>query len=587
MTRTIARLSSLFATGVLAASLMASAAMAQTPAAATSERPTLVVTIVVDQFSSNLFNQYRDRFTGGLHTLATRGLVYPAGFQQHAMTETCPGHSTVLTGVNPTSSGIPANDWIDRATGQEVYCLAAPQNTLAHGRNTDNGPVGPDKLRATTLGDWLKAVSPQSRIFAVSGKDRGAINLAGHHGDGVFWMTDDFGFTTYVEPGQTAEAKLAPVAALNARINARFAASPPTWTYTRPECRVLEGEWTVGDRTFRATLPPVRGFELDTSPLLDELTLEAATELLDSQALGRRGVVDMLGVSLSATDRVGHAFGTQGPEMCEQMHRLDAALGAFLNRLSQQPGVVVVLTADHGGSDFPERMHERGFDDAVRGDPAMLTRLNTALKSRFNLTVDPLSYGGSGLMVVGEGNRELADRRRDQIADAAVEMLRAEPNVAGAWTIEDVLASPMPPRGQSPQELTLLQRHRLGAVAGRSPDIVVAQFPNTTTIRGSVTGTLSTHGTPWDYDRGVPIVFWSPNMQGQERFFPARTIDIAPTLANVIGVATPATVEGRCMDLGVFGAGDCPTVAPQAASEGRRSGLRGAIDAVTRRLGGS
>ena len=196
MPRTPARLTALLASCALSVGFGSQAlAQAAAPAAAPT-KPTLVVTIVVDQLSTNLYNQYRDRFTGGLHTLTDRGLVYANGFQQHAMTETCPGHSTVLTGMNPANTGIPANDWIDRATGQEVYCLAAPENTLAHGRNTDNGPVGPGALRATTLADWVKAESPASRVFAVSGKDRGAINLAGHHGDGAFWLTDDFGFTT-------------------------------------------------------------------------------------------------------------------------------------------------------------------------------------------------------------------------------------------------------------------------------------------------------------------------------------------------------------------------------------------------------
>ena len=148
--------------------------------------PRLIVTIVVDQFSANLFNQYRSRFTGGLKTLADQGLVHANGFQTHGLTETCPGHSTVLTGMHPATTGIPANDWVDAETGQEVYCLAAPKNTLAHGRNTDNGPVGPDQLEVTTLADWLKDQSPQSRVFAVSGKDRGAINLNGHKGDGAY-----------------------------------------------------------------------------------------------------------------------------------------------------------------------------------------------------------------------------------------------------------------------------------------------------------------------------------------------------------------------------------------------------------------
>jgi len=524
---------------------------------ASGSAPSLIVTIVVDQFGANLFNQYRDRFTGGLHRMEANGLVYANGYQQHAMTETCPGHSTILTGVNPASSGLPANDWIDRATGQEVYCLAAPRNTLAHGRVTDNGPVGPDNLRATTLGDWLKAKSPESRVYAVSGKDRGAINLAGHRGDGVFWMTDGFGFTTWVEPGQRAQARLAPVAALNARINARLAASPPTWRYTHPECRALEGDWTISGQTFHSTLPPAN-FKLDTSPLLDELTLEAAIELLDTQSLGRRGVTDLLGVSLSATDRIGHSYGQQGPEMCEQMMRLDAALGAFLDHLAQLPGgVLVVLTADHGGSDFPERSHARGFDDAGRADPSLLGRINGVLKTRFDLAVDPLSFGGSGLMVVGADNIELADPRRNEIAAAAVDLLRAEPSVAGAWTLEETLAAPLPPAGRSPQELTLFERNRIGAVAGRSPDILIAFQPNITPGAGRVGGTLSGHGTPWDYDRRVPILFWSPTTMGQERFPAIRTIDIAPTLAHVIGVEAPATVEGRCMDLGLFGIDAC------------------------------
>jgi predicted AlkP superfamily pyrophosphatase or phosphodiesterase len=547
---------------ILATCLIAPAAMAQTasdaPPAHAPERPSLVVTIVVDQFSADLFNQYRDRFTGGLHTLADQGLVYANGYQQHAMTETCPGHSTVLTGLNPDRTGIPANDWIDRTTGQEVYCLAAPQNALAHGRNTDNGPVGPDQLAASTMGDWLKAVSPQSRVYAVSGKDRGAISLNGHQGDGAFWYTVGFGFTTYVEPGQSAEARLAPVAALNARIAARIEATPPVWTYSDETCRALEGDWTIGGATFRAAVPPQR-FTIDTSPFLDEMTLEAATELLESRELGRRGVTDMLGVSLSATDRIGHTFGNQGPEMCEQMHRLDKALGAFLDRLADVPGgVLVVLTADHGGNDFPERQSTRGFTEARRGDPDLRGRVNAMLKTRFDLDVDPLTYGGSGLMVVGADNIALPQPLRASVAAAAVEALRAEPTVAGAWTVEDALASPAPSRNASPQELSLLERERIGAVEGRSPDILIALQPGTTPGAGRAGLSVAGHGTPWDYDRRVPIVFWSPGASGQERYLPIRTIDIAPTLSRAIGLDTPEGLDGRCLDLGLFDAAPCP-----------------------------
>ncbi|GLK48638.1 alkaline phosphatase [Brevundimonas intermedia] len=535
-------------TGALQAAAPQTARAALTP-------PKLIVTIVVDQFSANLFDQYRGRYTGGLRRMADQGLVSINGYQTHGLTETCPGHSTVLTGMHPTETGIPANDWIDGKTGKEVYCLAAPANHLANGRDdVDNGPVGPEQLRATTLGDWLKAVSPQSKVFAVSGKDRGAINLAGHQGQ-AFWFTEGFGLTTYVEPGETAQAKLAPVNAFNSGFRAWAAATPVAWDYAHNQCRALAGDWTIRGQTFHSTLPPA-GLKFDTSPLLDEQTLKAAEYLLDSQKLGQGAATDMLGVSLSATDRIGHMYGTQGPEMCEQMLRLDAALGAFLDRLAQVPGgALVVLTADHGGSDFVERLHDHGYPHARRADLAAIQGVNDALKARFNLSADPLQVGGSGLMVADAQHRSLPEPLRTQVAEAAVEMLRALPDVAFAETRDRLLAEPLPDSRQ-PEMMSLRERMRLSTVPERSPDIQFAWAQNVT-MGGRVGSTLAGHGTPWEYDRRVPILFWWPGATGEERFLPIRTIDIAPTLAHVMGVASPK-VEGRCIDLNGFAVADCP-----------------------------
>ena len=528
-----------------------------TAPAAERASPSLIVTVVVDQLSANLFNQYRSQFTGGLKTLADQGMVSINGYQTHGVTVTCAGHSTVLTGAHPARSGIPANDWIDTTTGKTTYCLAAPQNTLAHGKNTDNGPVGPEQLSASTLGDWLKAVSPESRVYGVSGKDRGAINLAGHKADGAFWLTDNFGFTTYVEPGQSAEARLAPVTALNARMIDRFTREAPSWTYSNAACRRLEGRWTIVGQTFDSKVPPA-DFRLDNSPILDELTIEGAIELLDSQQLGRRGVTDMLGVSLSATDRIGHSYGTQGPEMCEQMLRLDAALGVFLDRLSTIPGgAIVVLTADHGGSDFPERSAVEGYPDAGRVDRALQPRVNAALKARFGLDADPVVSSAGGFVIVDKDRKSLAEPLRSQVLAAAIELLNGEPQVALAVARDELLAEPVP-ASDNPEELSLRQRLRLSAVAGRSPDILRAWQPGLTGA-GRVGGAISSHGSPWDYDRRVPIVFWWPGAQGQERFLPMRTIDIAPTLANLIGVKPDAPIDGRCMDLPQFAKGRCET----------------------------
>lgn len=535
-------------------------AAAQTAAPAAQDgraAPSLIVTVVVDQLSANLFNQYRSQFTGGLKTLADQGMVSINGYQTHGVTVTCAGHSTVLTGAHPARSGIPANDWLDTTTGQETYCLAAPQNTLAHGKNTDNGPVGPEQLSASTLGDWLKAVSPESRVYGVSGKDRGAITLAGHKGDGAFWLTDNFGFTTYVEPGQSAQARLAPVAALNARMIDRFTRQAPSWTYSNAACRRLEGRWTIAGQTFDSKVPPV-DFRLDNSPILDELTIEGAIELMDSRQLGRRGVTDMLGVSLSATDRIGHSYGTQGPEMCEQMLRLDTALGVLMDKLSTVPGgAIVVLTADHGGSDFPERSAVEGYPHAGRVDRALQPRVNAALKARFGLDADPLISSAGGFVIVDKDRKSLPEPLRSQVLTAAIELLNAEPQVALAVARDELLAEPVP-NSINPEDLNVRERLRLSAVAGRSPDILRAWQPGLTG-QGRVGGAISSHGSPWDYDRRVPIVFWWPGAEGQERFLPMRTIDIAPTLANLMGVQPDGPIDGRCMDLPQFAKGRCPT----------------------------
>ena len=522
--------------------------------------PTLIVTVVVDQLSANLFNQYRSQFTGGLKILADQGMVSINGYQTHGVTVTCAGHSTVLTGAHPARSGIPSNDWIDTTTGQETYCLAAPQNALAHGKNTDNGPVGPEQLSASTLGDWLKAVSPESRVYGVSGKDRGAITLAGHKGDGAFWLTDNFGFTTYVEPGQSAQARLAPVAALNARMIDRFTRQAPSWTYSNAACRRLEGQWTIAGQAFDSKVPPA-DFRLDNSPILDELTIEGAIELMDSQQLGRRGVTDMLGVSLSATDRIGHSYGTQGPEMCEQMLRLDTALGVLMDKLSTVPGgAMVVLTADHGGSDFPERSAVEGYPHAGRVDRALQPRVNAALKARFGLDADPLISSAGGFVIVDKDRKSLPEPLRSQVLAAAIELLNAEPQVALAVARDELLAEPVP-NSINPEDLNVRERLRLSAVAGRSPDILRAWQPGLTG-QGRVGGAISSHGSPWDYDRRVPIVFWWPGAEGQERFLPMRTIDIAPTLANLIGVQPDGPIDGRCMDLPQFAKGSCEAAQP-------------------------
>jgi len=507
--------------------------------------PRLVVTVVVDQFSSNLFNQYRRHFTGGFKRLMDEGLVHANGFQTHGVTETCPGHSTVLTGMHPTHTGIGVNYSVDDETGEGRYCLASKVNTLAHGAVTDNGNVGTELLKVDTVGDWLQAQRPGSRVMAVSGKDRGAMNLAGHNGQ-AFWFTDGFGLTTYVKPGETPQQRLSVVERFNQSYPA--AENGQRWKGDIAKCQALAENIEVVDGTFASQVPPAQ-VKFAASPLYDEETVRAAIYLLDTQNLGNGPDTDMLGVSLSGTDIIGHTYGTQGPEMCEQLMRLDAALGVLLDRLDKvEGGVILSLTADHGGSDINERTHNRGFPYAGRAHLAIINEANAVLRQQFNLNYDPLQRGSSGIRIVDAEKRALPEPLRSNIAHAALPLLDGKGDYANVYFRDDLIKDEIAD-SLHPQQLTVRQRMRLSAVEGVSADLMTALKPGMAT-GGRLGSNLSAHGQPWDYDRGVPIIFWTPNAQGQERFMPVRTIDIAPTIANIIGVETPQ-LDGRCIDLGL------------------------------------
>ena len=553
------------ASAVAAAAVLAGLSIglsAQAAPASARPEPRLVVVISIDQFSANLYAQHRPEFTGGLATLS-QGIVYPNGYQSHAFTETCPGHSTLLTGKHPNRTGISANDWYDIGSGKQVYCLGDPSVTLADGSTKG---VSPANLVATTYGDWLKAASPQSRVFGVSGKDRGAITMTGHNADGAYWYQPGFGFTTFVRPGQSAEERLKPVAAFNAKLAADLKKHPFVWDYARgsaKRCKALEADYETGGRQWRAALPiPVANDQagklrdLYASPYTDQATLELATALRESHGLGDGPQVDLLAISLSATDFIGHRYGTRGPEMCDQIARLDDRLGAFLKSLDKvKGGVLVVLAADHGGADFPERLAGEGYgSERVIGKP-WLAKLNAQVRADLGLSWDPLSAEGGvdQVYVVGPDRKAPSAADRARITAAALPLINRDPAVAGAFDSNALLTMEPAPRDASPEELSLAERMRRSVYPGRVGDIVIAFRPDRTPATPSPTY-VSTHGSPWDYDRRIPILFWWKGATPHERILPLDTVDIAPTIAAVTGVKAPADLDGTCRPL-VYGQG--------------------------------
>ena len=279
---------------------------------------------------------------------------------------------------------------------------------------------------------------------------------------------------------------------------------------------------------------------------MDGDTLALAGGLVDEMQLGRRAAPDVLSVSLSATDYVGHEYGTEGEEMCLQLLELDREIGDFLTLLDNR-GIdyAVVLTADHGGKDIPERERLAGVGDAARAAPTLsAASIGKALTAKLGLPGAGLSGGSFGDIYI-DRSLPVADRQR--LLDAAVTAYRAQPQVEAVFTAAEIAATPLP--ASPPDQWTLIQRVRENYYPGRSGDLYVVLKKDVTPIADTSRGFVATHGSPWDYDRRVPILFWRPGFRGATVTEPADTVDIMPTLAALIELPVAAgSIDGRCLD---------------------------------------
>jgi predicted AlkP superfamily pyrophosphatase or phosphodiesterase len=523
----------------------AAAAFLAVPAAAQQPPPPrLLVVFSVDQFSADLFDEYRPQFTVGLARLAT-GTVFDKAYQSHASTETCPGHSTILTGDHPARTGIIGNTWFDQSIAREdkwVYCA---EDENAPGTSSTHYKVSPDQLMVPTLGDLMKARWPQSRNVAVSGKDRAAVMMSGHKAD-QRWYWDGKQFTTDLAsapvPRVVPKVNAAIVAAL---AQPRPALQPPPYCQTKARAIAVEGGGKpVGAGQFARAAGDANA--LRASPEMDGDTLALAAGLVDEMQLGRGPAPDVLSVSLSATDYVGHTYGTEGEEMCLQLTELDREIGDFLALLdSRGIDYAVALTADHGGKDIPERERLAGVTDAARVDAALSAGvMGQKLTAQLEIPGPGLRGGNSGDIYIDD-RLSPADRKR--LLDAAVAAYRAHPQVEAVFTAAEIAAVPKPTAPAD--KLSLLERVRESYYPGRSGDFYVVLKKDITPIADTSHGFVATHGSPWDYDRRVPMLFWRSGFRGATVQAPAETVDIMPTLAALIGLPLAAgSVDGHCLD---------------------------------------
>jgi predicted AlkP superfamily pyrophosphatase or phosphodiesterase len=505
--------------------------------------PKLLVVISVDQFSADLWDEYRPQWSDGFARLAG-GTVFRNGYQSHAATETCPGHSTILTGDRPSRTGIIANNWIDQGVSRSDVSIYCAEDETVPGTSSIAYQVSPKHLLVPTLGELMKRQWPASRTVAVSGKDRAAVMMSGQRPDQRWHWT-----------GTKFETDLvgAPVPLVIGKVNALAAAGlatergplgmTPFCQGKAREVPVEGGGKPVGTGRLARKAGDQVGFR--ASPEFDGDTLALAAALVDELKLGRGTAPDLLAISLSATDYVGHAYGTEGEEMCLQLTELDRELGDFLKLLdSRGISYAVALTADHGGKDIPERDRLAGKPGAARVNP------NLAPAVMGKALVAKLGLSGPGLLgstpqgdIYVDARLKPADRAR--LIAAAIAAYKADPQVEAVFTAAQIAKTAVPTG--DPVNWTLLQRERASYYPGRSGDLVVFLKRDITPIADTAR-VVATHGSPWDYDRRVPILFWGPRIPPANLETPVETVDIMPTLASMIGLPIQqGSIDGHCL----------------------------------------
>ncbi len=548
---------------LLAVVLAGLAALPSAVAAGTQALPRIVLLLSIDQLRPDRLDP---ALPGGLGRIAREGRVFADAAHFHANTETCPGHATLLTGRHPGPAGVPLNDYIDRASGKSVYCVQddAPDARVLGAAADPGEGRSPRRMRATTLGDWMKAALPGSRVFAVSGKDRAAITMAGQHPDGAYWFDKrpPGGFTTSRYYRESLPAWAERWHGTDAARDAFLADVPPVWTHATGSpanaARADDTPWEV-PRFGRVSPHPLRDTDrqklLDQiffSPWLDTLTLDFARELVEQEDIGKGPGTDLLAISLSATDTVGHLYGPGSQEAMDALHRLDADLGRFLALLEKRAGeggLLIVLTSDHGVLELPESLEQQGASDCpVPGGRVDAKTFERELEAALEEQLEPKgSPAHEAPWLRRESleftvNRELAAERGvriDRVVEVAKAYLQKQPGIGRVWTAGEM------EQGTGPAPWAQLYRNSFDPE--RSGDLAIQTAP---TCQLSPYPFGTSHGTPNLYDRAVPLVFVGPGISPGVVRGRAAPVDIAPTLAERLGVAVPSDLDGRPLPLG-------------------------------------
>ncbi|MDC0361452.1 alkaline phosphatase family protein [Halioglobus sp.] len=532
-------------------------------------KPRLVLQITVDQLRGDLPWRHMDQFgAGGFRYLADKGVWFTNAAYQHANTETIVGHTSLATGAIPAVHGMVGNIWFDRGSGELVYNIEDPRYALlSAGAGVDKTrEIDPTQRVATTDGRSPRGILSStfsdelasryggaSKIFGVSVKDRGAVPLAGRSGK-AFWFSKSSG--TFVTSSFYYDAYPDWVSEWNSSGKlSEYAGS--SWTLLNsPESyqqlSLDDSPWETDFPGFKRTFPHPWGARddkyfttlLTVSPAGDELTLDFVKALVNAEGLGQDEIPDYLSVSLSSTDYIGHLFGSSSVEMEDNLLRLDRILAELFSFIDEKVGLentLIVLSADHGGPEVPGYLRSLG-DDVEHVDPEHFdtAALNEALRQASGVDADLVKtfftpYVYLDQQLIAAKGLDLAEIQREVAG-----LLVQRPEVFTAFAAVDIAADRLPSSPVAKMTAASYLPQRSGDVhVVFGPQEFIADFDGLTVA--------ATHGSPWYYDRHVPIVFAGNGVKSARVSRAVTPYDIASTMANILEIEAPSGSVGEVL----------------------------------------
>lgn len=494
-------------------------------ASAYDARPRLVVIVVVDQLRADLLERHRDKFgPNGFRLLMERGAYFPSCYYDYAITRTAPGHATLLTGAYADGHGIMSNRWWD---AQQNKFITPVEDARTHVLGAEGGGESPKNLLSSTLGDELKlATGGKARVFGISLKPYAAVLGGGHAADGAYWITDDGVWVT----------------------SSYYRSELPKWVSDfnagGRANKYWDQEWKDASGTvlWRPQRKAGGSFYsiVGPTPFSADYQLEFARELIVNEKLGSGPATDLLVISMSGFDEQGHATGPDSPQIAAATLALDKQLGDFFGFLGQKLGLAnvwIALSADHGVAPMPEVTKELRVADNVRYDRRKLVDdINRQLSAKLTPGKTTQFVAGIDPPTLFLDRNAFPNRDDEQAAEKMVGELAVKAGMPGYFTHAQLA------RGEVPAtDLGRIYLHSAGPQQGWYVMLIPPPFavPNV--------GRSTDHGSPYSYDRHVPLVmFGFPFVPGTYRTA-AEPVDLAPTLASLLGINAPSHAVGRVL----------------------------------------